>query len=94
MSDTVPTAQLALLFPAVQPLVNAGCWPDGAAVRATDTPAAEPFVAETVTTNAASFPRWMLVCVRCTLMHRSAWAADVVGLGLVLVLPAAAFVVM
>jgi hypothetical protein len=56
-SGTEPAVHVAVLSPLAQPLVNAGCWLDGAEFRATDTSAAEPFLAETVTTNAASCPR-------------------------------------
>jgi len=56
-SGTEPTVHVAVLSPLAQPLVNAGFWLDGAEFRATDTSAAEPFLAETVTTNAASCPR-------------------------------------
>jgi hypothetical protein len=84
VSDTAPTAQVALLFPAAQPLVNVGFWLVGVATRATDTPAAEPFSVETVTMNAADCPRWMLDCDRwtLTLTHSSGWAAVVLELGL------------
>jgi hypothetical protein len=84
VSDTAPTAQVALLSPAAQPLVNVGFWLVGVAARATDTPAAEPFSVETVTLNAAECPRWMLDCDRwtLTLTHSSGWAAVVLGLGL------------
>ena len=56
-AGTEPTVHVAVLSPLAQPLVNAGFWLDGAEFRATDTSAAEPFLAETVTTNAASCPR-------------------------------------
>ncbi len=63
VSDTELTVHVAVLAVATilaQPLVNAGCWLDGAEVRATDTSAAEPFWVESVTTNAALCPRGML----------------------------------
>jgi hypothetical protein len=82
VSDTAPTAQVALLSPAAQPLVNVGFWLIGVAARATDTPAAGPFSVETVTMNAAECPRWMLDCDRWTLTHSSGWAAVVLELGL------------
>lgn len=82
VSDTAPTAQVALLSPAAQPLVNVGFWLVGVAARATDTPAAGPFSVETVTINAASCPRWMLDCARWTLTHSSGWPAVLLGLGL------------
>ena len=51
LSDTELTPQLAVPAPVAQPLVNLGFWPDGWAVRATVTPAAEPlFLVETRTT--------------------------------------------
>lgn len=51
LSDTALTAQLAVPAPLAQPLVNVGFWPDGWAVRATVTSAAEPlFSVETRTT--------------------------------------------
>jgi hypothetical protein len=51
LSDTVLTAHLAVPAPLAQPLVNVGFWPDGWAVRATVTSAAEPlFSVETRTT--------------------------------------------
>ena len=51
LSDTEPTAQLAVPFPLAQPLVNAGFCPDGWAVRATVTPEADPLLpVETRTT--------------------------------------------
>jgi hypothetical protein len=51
LSDTALTAQLAVPAPVAQPLVNLGFWPDGWAVRATVTSAAEPlFSVETRTT--------------------------------------------
>jgi hypothetical protein len=85
-SGTEPTVQAAVLFPLAQPLVNAGFWLDGAELRATDTPAAEPFLAETSTTNAALWPRWTLDCARWTLTQSSGWAAAALelelGLGL------------
>jgi hypothetical protein len=64
VSDTEPTVQFAVLSPLVQPLVNTGFWLVGADFRATDTPAAEPFLVETVTTNVASCPRCTLDCAR------------------------------
>ena len=42
LSDTVPTVQVAVPWPLPQPLVKAGFWLDGWAVRATVTPEAEP----------------------------------------------------
>jgi hypothetical protein len=75
VSVTVPTAQSAVLPPWAQPLVNAGFWLDGAELRATDTPAAEPFWTETVTPKAASCPRWTLDCAAWTLTHTSVGAA-------------------
>jgi hypothetical protein len=75
VSVTVPTVQVAVLSPLAQPLVNAGFWLDGVELRATDTPAAEPFCAETVTPNVASCPRWTLDCAGWTLTHSSAGAA-------------------
>jgi hypothetical protein len=74
VSDTVPIAHAAGRPPWAQPLVNAGCWLDGAALSVTDTPAAEPFLADTVTTNAASCPRGTLACARWTPTQSSAWA--------------------
>lgn len=74
VSDTVPIAHAAGLPPWAQPLVNAGCWLDGAELSVTETPAAEPFLADTVTTNAASCPRCTLACARWTLTQSSAWA--------------------
>ncbi len=56
-SDTEPTVHVAVLFPLAQPLVNVGFWLDGCAVSVTDTPAADPFSAETATTNEAFWPR-------------------------------------
>ncbi len=51
LSDTVLTVQLAVPAPLAQPLVNVGFCPDGWAVRATVTSAAEPlFPVETRTT--------------------------------------------
>ena len=51
LSDTALTAQLAVPALLAQPLVNVGFWPDGWAVRATVTSAAEPlFAVETCTT--------------------------------------------
>ena len=51
LSDTALTVQLAVPAPLAQPLVNVGFWPDGWAVRATVTSAAEPlFSVETRTT--------------------------------------------
>ncbi len=82
VSDTAPSAQVALLSPAAQPLVNVGFWLVGVAARVTDTPDAEPFSVETVTTNAAGCPRWMLDCDRCTLTQSSVWAPVELGLGL------------
>jgi len=49
LADTVPTGHAAVPSPLAQPLVNAGFWLDGWAVRATDTPVTEPFSAETWT---------------------------------------------
>jgi hypothetical protein len=80
VSVTVPTAHAAALPPWAQPLVNAGGWLDGVEFSVTDTPAAEPFLAETVTTNAASCPRWTLACAVWTLTQSSAWAAVALGL--------------
>jgi len=51
VSDTEPTAQLAVPWPLAQPLVNVGFWLDGWAVRATVTSETEPlFSVETCTT--------------------------------------------
>ena len=51
LSDTAPTAQLAVPSPLRQPLVNTGFWLVGWAARATVTPDAEPlFAVETCTT--------------------------------------------
>jgi hypothetical protein len=50
LSDTEPTAQLAVPSPLTQPLVNTGFWLAGSDVRATVTPDAEPFDVETCTT--------------------------------------------
>lgn len=51
LSDTEPTAQLAVPSPLRQPLVNTGFWLAGWAARATVTPDAEPlFAVETCTT--------------------------------------------
>ena len=51
LSDTEPTAQLAVPSPLRQPLVNTGFWLVGWAARATVTPDAEPlFAVETCTT--------------------------------------------
>ncbi len=51
LSETELTVQLAVPSPLAQPLVNAGFWLDGWAVRATVTAAAEPlFSVETCTT--------------------------------------------
>ena len=51
LSDTEPTAQLAVPSPLRQPPVNTGFWLAGRAVRATVTPDAEPlFAVETCTT--------------------------------------------
>jgi hypothetical protein len=48
--DTELTVHVAVPFPLAQPLVNAGFWPDGCALRATDTSLAEPlFPVETCT---------------------------------------------
>ena len=50
LSDTAPTAQLAVPAPLTQPLVYAGFWLAGWEVRATVTPDAEPFAVDTRTT--------------------------------------------
>jgi hypothetical protein len=50
LSDTEPTAQLAVPSPLTQPLVYPGFWLAGWEVRATVTPDAEPFAVETRTT--------------------------------------------
>ena len=50
LSDTEPTAQLAVPSPLTQPLVYTGFWLAGWEVRATVTPDAEPFAVETCTT--------------------------------------------
>jgi len=50
LSDTEPTAQLAVPAPLTQPLVYAGFWLAGWEVRATVTPDAEPFAVDTRTT--------------------------------------------
>jgi len=84
VSGTEPTVQFAVLSPLVQPLVNAGFWLAGAEFRATDTPAAEPFLVETVTTKVASCPRCTLDCARWTLAQSSGWAALELGLALAL----------
>lgn len=76
---TVHAAALAVL---AQPLVKAGCWLDGAEVRATDTSAAGPFWVETVTTKAALCPRGMLACARWTLTQSSALAVVALEAGL------------
>jgi hypothetical protein len=49
-SVTELTVQVAVLSPVVQPLVKVGFWAAGSAAIATDTSAAEPFLAETATT--------------------------------------------
>jgi hypothetical protein len=49
-SETELTAQEAVPLPLPQPLVNWGFWLDGCEVRVTDTPEADPFCAETLTT--------------------------------------------
>jgi hypothetical protein len=49
-SVTELTVQVAVLSPVVQPLVKVGFWVAGSAEIATDTSAAEPFLAETATT--------------------------------------------
>jgi len=82
-SDTEPTVHVAVPSPWAQPLVNVGFWLDGCALRATDTPAAEPFLAVTCTTKVALWPRATLACERWTLTHSSGWAAVLVGVGLV-----------
>lgn len=72
MSDTALTAQVAVPSPFAQPLVNAGFWPDGCAVRATDTPETDPlFSVETRTRYEAAWPRSTLACARWTLTHSS-----------------------
>src|SRR5262249_5839548 len=51
LSETAPTAQVAVPAPLAQSLVNAGFWLDGLAVRATVTADAEPLLlVETCTT--------------------------------------------
>jgi hypothetical protein len=80
-SDIELTAQLAVLSPLAQPLVNTGFWLVGLAESVTDTSEAGPFLVETSTTNAASCPRLMLDCPRWTLTHSS--GADVVPPALV-----------
>jgi hypothetical protein len=80
-SDTELTVHVAAFL--AQLLVNAGCWLDGAEVRATDTSAAEPFWVETVTTNAALCPRGMLACARWTLTQSSGAAVVAPEAGLV-----------
>lgn len=72
-SDTEPIVQFGL--PVGVQLLNAGFWLDGAAVRATEMSAAEPFWVETATTNVAFCPRFTLACVRCTLTQSSGCAA-------------------
>lgn len=47
LSETEAIEHAAVPTPLGQPLVNAAFWLDGCAVRATDTPAADPFSAET-----------------------------------------------
>ena len=49
VSETEPTVHAAVPSPLAQPLVNAGFWLDGCAVRATDTPLADPFSVKTRT---------------------------------------------
>ena len=50
LSDTELTVQVAVPLPLAQPLVNAGFWLDGWAVRATVTSEADPlFLVETCT---------------------------------------------
>jgi hypothetical protein len=49
-SVTELTVQVAVLSPVVQPLVKVGFWVVGSAARVTDTPVAEPLLAETATT--------------------------------------------
>jgi hypothetical protein len=80
-AETVPTVQVAVLSPRAQPLLKAGFWLDGAAVRATDTPVAEPPLTETETENPAVCPRAMLACARWTLTQSSAAAAEALLLG-------------
>jgi hypothetical protein len=82
LSATELTAQLAVLSPLAQPLVNAGFWLVGLDESVTDTSEAGPFLVETSTTNAASCPRVMLDFPRWTLTHSS--GADVVAPALVL----------
>ena len=50
LSDTAARAHASVAFPLAQPLVNAGFWLAGCALRVTDTSEADPFSAETVTT--------------------------------------------
>jgi hypothetical protein len=47
LSETEPREHAAVPSPLAQPLVNAAFWLDGCTVRATDTPAADPFSVET-----------------------------------------------
>jgi hypothetical protein len=81
-AETVPTVQVAVLSPRAQPLLKVGFWLDGAAVRATDTPVAEPPLTETETENPAVCPRGMLDCARATLTQSSAAAAVALPLAL------------